>query len=45
MGVLLLRSLQEGFAYAVLAMGVYITFRILNTPDLTACLLYTSRCV
>lgn len=36
MGVLLLRSLQEGFAYAVLAMGVYITFRILNTPDLTA---------
>jgi putative ABC transport system permease protein len=35
MGVLLLRSLQEGFAYAVLAIGVYITFRILNTPDLT----------
>ncbi|WP_434309991.1 ABC transporter permease [Hominifimenecus sp. rT4P-3] len=35
MGVLLLRSLQEGFAYAVLAIGVYITFRVLNTPDLT----------
>ena len=35
MGVLLLRSLQEGFAYAVLAIGVYVTFRILNTPDLT----------
>ena len=35
MGVLLLRSPQEGFAYAVLAIGVYITFRILNTPDLT----------
>lgn len=35
MGMLLLRSLQEGFAYAVLAIGVYITFRVLNTPDLT----------
>lgn len=27
---------QMGLVYALLALGVYITFRILNTPDLTA---------
>lgn len=31
-----LGSLQLGLMYALLAMGVYISFRILNTPDLTA---------
>lgn len=30
-----LGGLQEGLFYALLAMGVYISFRILNTPDLT----------
>lgn len=34
--VLLLGSLQQGFLYALLALGIYITFRILNVPDLTA---------
>ncbi len=29
-------ALQLGLMYALLAMGVYISFRILNTPDLTA---------
>ena len=33
---LLLGSLQLGLMYGLLAMGVYISFRILNTPDLTA---------
>lgn len=33
---LLLGSIQQGFLYALLALGVFITFRILNTPDLTA---------
>ena len=28
-------GLQEGLFYALLAMGVFISFRILNTPDLT----------
>ncbi len=28
-------SVQQGLLYAVLAMGIYITFRILNIPDLT----------
>lgn len=32
----LLGAIQLGFIYGVLALGVYITFRILNTPDLTA---------
>ena len=31
-----LGAVQLGFLYAVLALGVYIAFRILNTPDLTA---------
>ena len=35
MGLLLFNSLQEGLGYAILALGVYITFRILNMPDLT----------
>ena len=30
-----LGGLQEGLFYALLAMGVFISFRILNTPDLT----------
>ncbi|MDK2868299.1 MAG: putative tryptophan/tyrosine transport system permease protein [Clostridiales bacterium] len=33
--ILLVGSLQLGFLYAVMAMGIYISFRILNTPDLT----------
>lgn len=35
MDTLLIGSLQLGLLYAVMAMGVYITFRILNIPDLT----------
>lgn len=35
MGLLLVSSLQEGLAYAIMALGVYITFRLLNLPDLT----------
>ncbi|MDD3337031.1 MAG: ABC transporter permease [Eubacteriales bacterium] len=31
-----LGACQMGFVYALLALGVYLTFRILNTPDLTA---------
>lgn len=34
--VLMLGSLQLGFLYGLLALGVYISFRILNIPDLTA---------
>ena len=33
---LLIGSLQLGLIYGLLALGVYITFRILNIPDLTA---------
>lgn len=29
------RTLEEGLAYALLAIGVYLTFRILDFPDLT----------
>ena len=29
-------ALQLGFIYSLLAMGIFISFRILNTPDLTA---------
>ncbi|AHM57930.1 ABC-type uncharacterized transport system, permease component (plasmid) [Peptoclostridium acidaminophilum DSM 3953] len=32
---LLIGSIQLGLLYAVLALGIYITFRILNLPDLT----------
>ena len=32
---LFLGSLQLGLLYGILAMGVYISFRILNVPDLT----------
>jgi putative ABC transport system permease protein len=28
-------TLQLGFVYAILALGVFITFRVMNTPDLT----------
>ena len=34
--VLLLGSLQLGLIYGLLAMGLYLSFRILNIPDLTA---------
>lgn len=34
--VLALGSLQLGLIYGLLALGIYITFRILNIPDLTA---------
>ena len=34
--VLLYGSLQLGFLYGLLAMGIFISFRILNIPDLTA---------
>ncbi len=33
---LVIGSLQLGLIYSLLAMGIYISFRILNTPDLTA---------
>ena len=33
--VLLVISIQLGLLYAIMAMGVYTTFRILNIPDLT----------
>ncbi len=33
---LVIGSLQLGLIYGLLALGVYITFRILNIPDLTA---------
>jgi len=32
---LLIGSLQLGLLYAIMALGIYITFRILNLPDLT----------
>lgn len=32
---LLIGSLQLGFIYAIMVMGIYISFRILNIPDLT----------
>ena len=35
MALQLLGALQLGFLYAVMAIGVYITFRILDLPDLT----------
>ena len=33
---LVIGSLQLGFLYGLLAIGIYISFRILNVPDLTA---------
>ncbi len=33
---MVLSALQLGLLYSLLAMGVYISFRVLNTPDLTA---------
>ncbi len=36
MSALLIGSFQLGLVYALLGLGVYITFRILNIPDLTA---------
>ena len=34
--VLVLGSLQLGLIYGLLAIGIYIVFRIMNIPDLTA---------
>ena len=31
----ILHSLEEGFLFAIMALGVYISFRVLNFPDLT----------
>ncbi len=33
--ILIIGSLQLGLLYAIMAMGIYTTFRILNVPDLT----------
>ncbi|WP_461206171.1 ABC transporter permease [Clostridium sp. DL1XJH146] len=33
--ILLTSSIQLGLLYAIMALGIYITFRILNVPDLT----------
>ncbi len=33
---MVISALQLGLLYSLLAMGVYISFRVLNTPDLTA---------
>lgn len=35
MAIQLLGALQLGFLYALMALGVYVTFRILDLPDLT----------
>lgn len=32
---LMIRIFEEGFAYGIMAMGVYITYRVLDFPDLT----------
>lgn len=32
---MLMMSLQQGFLYGLLALGIYISFRVLNIPDLT----------
>ena len=36
METILYTTLQQGFVYGLLAIGIYISFRILNIPDLTA---------
>jgi putative ABC transport system permease protein len=33
--ILIMGSIQLGLLYAIMALGIYITFRILNLPDLT----------
>lgn len=35
MGVALMGSVESGFIFAIMALGVYLTFRILDFPDLT----------
>lgn len=35
MQTLILGSLQLGFLYGIMALGIYVSFRILNIPDLT----------
>jgi putative ABC transport system permease protein len=35
MGVAVLGSIESGFIFAIMALGVYLTFRILDFPDLT----------
>ena len=32
---ILVGTLEEGFAYAIMALGIYITYRILDFPDLS----------
>ena len=32
---LLISALGQGFVYAPMALGVFVSFRVLNTPDLT----------
>ena len=34
--ILLIGSLQLGLLYSIMVMGIYLSFRILNIPDLTA---------
>ena len=36
-------TLEEGFMYAILAMGVYITYSILDFPDLSVVLFLLPR--
>ena len=33
--IILLESLELGLIYSILALGVFLSFRTLNTPDLT----------
>ena len=35
MGLALLGTLEQGLVYGLMSLGVYITFRILDFPDLT----------
>ena len=37
---LLLSVLEQGMIYGILALGVYITYKILDFPDLTESLLF-----
>ncbi|MDD5647279.1 MAG: ABC transporter permease, partial [Candidatus Bipolaricaulis sp.] len=35
MGSILIHAAEQGFAYGIAALGVFITFRVLRFPDLT----------
>ena len=37
-------TLEEGFMYAILALGLYITYSILDFPDLSSCGVSTHGC-